>query len=176
MSEHELLEKFAPYVKSWRREFYVRAKMQLPREHRPLDIERQERAKDIIELYDALTSLKAELRQERTYRKIKIAFLNNQIDILQAELAAHKENEGDECPLCACEAENERLIDENFYLSGRNTALSNGWHKMKVENEMLKQLVLLHGHLPSCPQFTGPYDLDELEPVCNCGYALLERK
>ena len=28
---------------------------------------------------------------------------------LEAELAAHKENEGDECPLCQCEAENKRL-------------------------------------------------------------------
>jgi len=34
-------------------------------------------------------------------------------------------------------------------------------------------LVLLHGHLPRCPQFTGPYDLGELEPACTCSYDAL---
>jgi len=42
--------------------------------------------------------------------------------------------------------------------------------QLEAENELLKQLVLLHGHLPSCPQFTGSYDLGELEPVCTCGF------
>jgi len=32
---------------------------------------------------------------------------------LKKELLAHKENEGDECPLCACEAKNDRLKREN---------------------------------------------------------------
>ncbi len=30
---------------------------------------------------------------------------------LEAELAAHKENEGDECPLCACEEEHDALVE-----------------------------------------------------------------
>ena len=38
-----------------------------------------------------------------------IVNLANEVAQLEAELLAHKENEGDECPLCACEAENERL-------------------------------------------------------------------
>ena len=36
--------------------------------------------------------------------------MQNEIDVLKAELAAHRENEGDECPLCACEAERDALI------------------------------------------------------------------
>ena len=34
-----------------------------------------------------------------------------QINQLEAELAAHLENEGDECPVCVLEAENQRLRD-----------------------------------------------------------------
>lgn len=42
------------------------------------------------------------------------------------------------------------------------------------EIELLEVLVLEHGHLPHCPQFTGPYDLGELEPACICGRDVLE--
>ena len=42
------------------------------------------------------------------------------------------------------------------------------------EAAQLEQLVLLHGHLPSCPQFRGPYDLGELEPACTCGFDNVE--
>ena len=46
----------------------------------------------------------------------------------------------------------------------------------QLENEkwFLEQLVLIHGHLPSCPQFRGPYDLGELEPACTCGFDNVE--
>ena len=35
---------------------------------------------------------------------------------------------------------------------------------------LLEGVVLINGHTPNCPQFTGPYDLGELEPACVCGY------
>ena len=46
----------------------------------------------------------------------------------------------------------------------------------QLENEkwFLEQLILIHGHLPSCPQFRGPYDLGELEPICTCGFDNVE--
>jgi len=47
--------------------------------------------------------------------------------------------------------------------------------QLKAEKEFLKQLLIYHGHLPTCPQFTGPYDLGELEPACTCGHNTLEK-
>jgi hypothetical protein len=44
--------------------------------------------------------------------------------------------------VASLKAENKKLVYENFYLSGRNTALSNGWHKMKAENETLQKVAL----------------------------------
>lgn len=41
---------------------------------------------------------------------------------------------------------------------------------------LLRELVLENGHLPECPQFTGPYDLGELEPACMCGYDNRQRE
>ena len=38
--------------------------------------------------------------------------MQNEIDVLKAELAAHRENEGDECPLCACEEQLQQAQDE----------------------------------------------------------------
>ena len=43
-------------------------------------------------------------------RRLNIQF-EAKIKELEARLAAHIENEGDECPLCVCEAENERRPD-----------------------------------------------------------------
>ena len=37
--------------------------------------------------------------------------LISMVAALEAQLAAHLENEGDECPLCACEAQVEALRD-----------------------------------------------------------------
>ena len=41
------------------------------------------------------------------------------IEELKAELAAHLENEGDECPLCVCEAESQRLREALGHLKNK---------------------------------------------------------
>ncbi|KKN47692.1 hypothetical protein LCGC14_0660150 [marine sediment metagenome] len=38
--------------------------------------------------------------------------------------------------------------------------------KYYAENVELREYV---GHKPTCVQYTGPYDLGELEPACECG-------
>ncbi len=56
----DLLERFKPYVKTWRRTLHLRVEMQEPRLHDPLDIERADRARDIIVLYEALAESEAD--------------------------------------------------------------------------------------------------------------------
>jgi hypothetical protein len=79
--------------------------------------------------------------------------------------------------LAQLEAENARLrealeIEKKKHLDTANWAeeQQERANRLEAENALLQSLVLLHGHLPSCPQFTGPYDLGELEPACNCGF------
>ena len=42
--------------------------------------------------------------------------------------------------------------------------------------DYLEHALIMYEHLPECPQATGPYDLGELEPVCNCGHDALDRE
>ena len=57
--------------------------------------------------------LPAFIKQLKCIRNNEIAQLEAKNARLKKELLAHKENEGDECPLCACEAKNDRLKREN---------------------------------------------------------------
>jgi len=52
--------------------------------------------------------------------------------------------------------------------------INNAVAELEAENERLRNGILEYGvHNPSCPQYTGPYDLGELEPACTCGLAKL---
>lgn len=50
------------------------------------------------------------------------------------------------------------------------------WLRIKQGKlEACQRELTSHGlHTPDCPQYTGPYDLGELEPPCACGAALEE--
>lgn len=66
----------------------------------------------------------------------------------------------------AWEAEqNEDIRRHEEWLNERNGLLE----RLEVA-ERLTQLVCetTDSHYPDCPQFTGPYDLGELEPACTC--------
>ena len=63
-------DRFTPYVKAWKRNFHVRIKMQLPREHRSLDIERSERAKNIIELHHGKLLVESELDKGTEFKVV----------------------------------------------------------------------------------------------------------
>ena len=54
----------------------------------------------------------AQLEKALKYCQDDKEVMQNEIDVLKAELAAHRENEGDECPLCACEAQLQQAQDE----------------------------------------------------------------
>ena len=51
----------------------------------------------------------AQLEAELAERGRLVSEWGMKISILKGELAAHRDNEGDECPLCILEAENEKL-------------------------------------------------------------------
>lgn len=74
----EVLNAHEDLASYWRREIRRRYEMQMPRPHDPLEIRSIMYGRIIAELYYTLKRL-------------------------EAELAAHLENEGDECPLCQLE-------------------------------------------------------------------------
>ena len=52
------------------------------------------------------------IEERNSLEQITIPHLRDKITLLEAKLKAHIENEGEECPLCVLEEENERLMGE----------------------------------------------------------------
>ncbi len=67
------------------------------------------------------------LKRDLSDSSAQIILDNDTIQRLQAELAAHKENEGDECPLCACEEERDALVRASLSLLMLIGALGGEW-------------------------------------------------
>jgi hypothetical protein len=99
---------------------------------------------DAKQLAQMLVELENELADWRARRDEKWQdYENMRADkyALEAELAAHLENEGDECPLCVVEAENQRLRDTNEMLASNLLAEAENAQRLEAENARLRQQV-----------------------------------
>ena len=95
---------------------------------------------------DKIAQLEAELAKQKQISydlAMGEAELVGKLNKLEAELAAHKENEGDECPVCVLEAENQRLrewvkysvkfLPDHIYFvneKGHESEISKAWRKL----------------------------------------------
>lgn len=86
--------------------------------------------------------------KERTQDEWYIKF-RDEIRRLEAELAAHIENDGDECPLCVCEAENDWLMTVNAKWQAENKRLSGALYdamclQVEHDDEIFSDITLDH--------------------------------